>query len=97
MTPDILITRLSNLQTELIGLKTAQEALMIALPAEQQESWIQALHFLRSTRGALLQALAAQGADATALQAQLDAIGSRIVALEHARRGVLKAGGAAPG
>lgn len=91
MTPDELITRIFKLQAELNATKMAQEALMIALPSEQQELWLQALHSLRSTRASLLEVLAAQGADATGLQEQIDAIGSRIVALDHARRAFVKA------
>lgn len=96
MTPDELFTRIHNLQCELIATKTAQEALMIALPGELQEQWIQALHSLRARRGALLDALAARGGDEVVLQAQFDAIGSRIVALEHARRGMSGASSTTP-
>ncbi|OGB26208.1 MAG: hypothetical protein A3I66_00720 [Burkholderiales bacterium RIFCSPLOWO2_02_FULL_57_36] len=90
MTPDELFTRIHNLQRDLIATKTAQEALMIALPAEQQELWLQALYSLRSTRVALLEKLAEKGADAMGLQEQIDAIGSRFVALDQARRSFVK-------
>lgn len=90
MTPDILITRIHQLQAELIGLRAAQESLMIALPAELQELWIQSLQAVLSKRADALELLAAQGAEPTGLQAQIDAISSRLFALEQMRRSFLK-------
>lgn len=86
MTPDELFTRIHNLQREVNAVKAAQESLMIALPARQQELWLQALHAQLTTRASTLQELADRGANTTGLQAQLDAIQTRMATLDTARR-----------
>lgn len=96
MTPDELFTRIHNLQRELVAVKTAQESLMIALPPELQELWLQALEHQRSMRVALLDATLAQGADAKGMQDQIDAIASRFVALYQARQAFVKADAGTP-
>lgn len=88
MTPDELITRIFKLQAELNATKTAQEALMVALPDQQQELWMTALRTLAASQAATL---STPGVGTTGAQGQIEAVQRRIEHLERVRKAFVKA------
>lgn len=91
MTPDELSTRVFKQAADLAATRMALDALMMALPGEQQQLWLQALKTLAATHAANL---GTRGGDAMAVRGQIAAIAQQIARLEHAQKGVKRADGA---
>lgn len=82
MTMEAMKTLVRRQQAELIAVDLLLDALMRALPQEQQDAWLQQIRSLAATRQA---ALRAHGADPTAVRVGQHAIERRAWRLEDAR------------
>lgn len=87
MTNDELMESMFKLRTELLAVKAAQDALMIALPDQQQQLWLQALQTLVANKSLML---AMPGVAPSGVQAQIVAMKKRADELDLARKALVK-------
>ena len=87
MTNDELKEAMFKLRTDLLAMKAAQDALMVALPEPQQVLWLQALQILVANKTLML---AMPGVAPGGVKAQIAAMKKRADELELARTGLVK-------
>jgi hypothetical protein len=88
MTNDELQEAMFKLRAEMLAMKSAQDALMVALPEPQQVLWLQALQTLLANKTLML---VMPGVALDGVNAQIAAMRKRADELERARTGLVKA------
>lgn len=87
MTNDELQEAMFKMRAEMLAMKSAQDALMVALPEPQQALWLQALQTLLANKTLML---AMPGIAPGSVNTQLAAMRRRADELELVRTGLVK-------